>query len=136
MVVVVVSDGRSYDRDWAETIIISFGPDKRARTREQANRLGEVESRDFFPPFFSLFSLPPFSFSRFLSQPFLPSDERRSRARRSRSNPAGGAPLYSSLIFNAPVRRPASAAGKRITYFDRPCSPRNSTITRFDAREG
>lgn len=25
-------------------------------------------------------------------------------------------------------------AGKRITYFDRPCSPRNSTITRFDAR--
>lgn len=88
MVVVVVSDGRSYDRDWAETIIISFGPDKRARTREQANRLDEVESRDFsspsstfFPPFFSLFSLPPFSFSCFLSQPFLPSDERRSRAR-------------------------------------------------------
>lgn len=97
MVVVVMSDGRSYDRDWAETIIISFGPDKRARTREQANRLGEVESRDFsspsstfFPSFFSLFSLPPFSFSCFLSQPFLPSDERRSRARvvRAQTRPA------------------------------------------------
>ena len=32
------------------------------------------------------------------------------------------------------TRSPGSVAGKRITYFDRPCSPRNSTIIRFDAR--
>lgn len=112
--------GDPCDRDWAETIIISFGPDKRDAT----DGLGTV-ARFFLPfSFFFLlllflpvyFPLPLSAFSLF---------RRTTRARSFASlGLKPSAPLYSSLIFNAhPLAgRPASVAGKRITYFDRPCS--------------
>lgn len=75
-----------------------------------------------------------------LSPPFLPFSSWQTRASPTLVETRRyGTSLYSSLIFNAHpfsgvLALGRSVAGKRITYFDRPCSPRNSTITRFDAR--